>query len=197
MRCENGTRRSCAALGLSEAPDLAPKHFVDLLLCSARDHHQAVCQSSAMCRVHLVGQLLSIDSVANQRPVQSRCRDVALLVMRLIDGAVVVHFEALTIESNDLFRLLVFQTAYDGRNVDGLAGKVLQHGPATKQEFFERRFRQRQCVVATYQKDSIADTFFHSSLCATGAAMTEREIDSGTSGAAIVSKDQTLESQGG
>ncbi|MGZ8994566.1 MAG: hypothetical protein ACXW16_11175, partial [Burkholderiaceae bacterium] len=108
-----------------------------------------------------------------------------------------VHFEALTIESNDLLRLFIFKAAYDGRNVDGLAGKVLQHGPATKQEFFERRFRQRQCVVATYQKDSIADTFFHSSLYATCAAMNQAMADRVLTGAAIVAKDEAPEARGG
>jgi len=87
--------------------------------------------------VNRVGR--SAAGVARQRPIDRCRRKASLLVMRLVDRAVALDLEALAVKPHDLLGLLVFEPAYDRRDVDRLAGKVLQHGPPPKQEFFERR----------------------------------------------------------
>ena len=87
-----------------------------------------------------VDGLFPASGVAYERSIEGRRRKAAFLIVRLVDRAVALHLEALTIKSNDLLGLFVFQPAYDRRYIDGLARKLLQHSPAPKQEFFERRF---------------------------------------------------------
>ena len=146
-------RRRCGMLCVAADPapanqtrrGLAPQHFVNFLLSGARNHHEAVRQASSVQRIIRVGGLfstsrVSTDRVSYESSVKGRCRNAALLIVRLVDRAVALHLEALTIESDDLLGLLVLQPAYHRRNIDGLAGKVLQHCPAPKQEFLERGF---------------------------------------------------------
>ena len=79
----------------------------------------------------------------------------------MLHFAVGLHLEALTVDADEFFRLLVFDPADDSRDIDRLAGERTKQRLASEHEVLEGSLGDGQYFVAANDEDPITDVFLH------------------------------------